>query len=93
MLQLGSNLFLLNQGTSSASLLQMAGGGVDTSFGGNVWPQFDSLDHVRWGMGDNQPSLMRKVIHHNSIIRPLLESLRDMIFGFAGFLTGLLISY
>lgn len=82
MLQLGSNLFLLNEGTPSASVLQMSGAaGVDTSFGSNLWPQFDSLDHIRWGIGDNQPNLMRKVIHRNSIVRPLLESLRDMIYG------------
>lgn len=65
--------------------MQMSGGsshgGIDTSFGGNLWPQYDSLDHIRWGIGDNQPNLMRKVIGRNSIVRPLLESLRDMIYG------------
>lgn len=83
MLQLGTNLYLLNQGTPSASILQMSGGGggMDTSFGSNLWPQYDSLDHIRWGIGDNQPNLMRKVINRNSIVRPLLESLRDMIYG------------
>jgi hypothetical protein len=82
MLQLGSNLFLLNEGTSSASVLQMSGtSGVDTSFGSNLWPQFDSLDHIRWGIGDNQLNLMRKVIHRNSIVRPLLKLLRYMIYG------------
>lgn len=83
MLQLGSNLYLMNQGTSSASLLQMTGGGagIDTSFGGSYWPQLDQLDHVRWGFGDNQPNLMRKLITRNTMVRPLLESLRDMIYG------------
>ena len=83
MLQLGSNLYLINHGTPSASLLQMSGGaaGIDTAFGGSRMPQFESLDHVRWGFGDNQPNLMRKLIMRNTMVRPLLESLRDMIYG------------
>ena len=73
MLRLGSNLWLLNESKPTASVLQMSGGGIDTSFGSSLWSQFDSLDHIRWGIGDNQPNLMRKLIHRNSIVRTIMN--------------------
>lgn len=70
---------MLNEGGKNTSLLQITGSG-DASFGGGTWSKHDSFEHVRWGAGDNQPNVMRKLIQNNTIVQSLLESLRDMIF-------------
>src|SRR5215217_9605218 len=77
--QLSSNLFMLNEGGQNASVLQLTGS-RDASFGGSTWSQYDAFEHVRWGVGDNQPNVMRKLIQNNTIVQSLLESLRDMIY-------------
>lgn len=77
--QLSNNLFMLNEGGSNAAVLQLTGS-RDASFGGGGYPQYDGFDHVRWGVGDNQPNVMRALIQKNTIVESLLESLRDMIY-------------
>ncbi|MPR36563.1 hypothetical protein [Salmonirosea aquatica] len=42
---------------------------------------FNIFEHVRWGLGDNQPNLMRRLIQKNTSVRSLLETHRDMMFG------------
>jgi len=70
---------MLNEGGQNASVLQLTGS-RDASFGGSTWSQYDAFEHVRWGVGDNQPNVMRKLIQNNTIVQSLLESLRDMIY-------------
>jgi hypothetical protein len=71
---------MLNEGSNNGAILQLTGS-RDASFGGSKnWSQYDALDHVRWGAGDNQPNVMRKAIEKNTTVQSLLESLRDMIY-------------
>ncbi|GAB2798649.1 hypothetical protein GCM10027275_50300 [Rhabdobacter roseus] len=54
----------------------------DVSFGSSQGYYVDGIhDHVRWGVGDNQPNVIRRLVEKNTIVRSLLESLRDMIYG------------
>lgn len=57
----------------------------DSSYGSDG-PLFDRAadrlhQHLRWGLGDNQPNLMRRLIQKNTSVRSLLETHRDMIYG------------
>lgn len=70
---------MLNEGGNNSAVLQLTGS-RDASFGGGGYPQYDGFDHVRWGVGDNQPNVMRALIEKNTIVESLLESLRDMIY-------------
>ena len=70
---------MLNEGGASGAILQLTGA-RDASFGGQAWNQTDIFEHVRWGAGDNQPNVMRKLIEKNTIVQSLLASLRDMIY-------------
>ena len=77
--QISNGMYLLNEGGRNSSLLQLTGSSRDVSFGGG--PLYDSLGHIRWGAGDNQPNIMRALIEKNTIVQSLLDSLRDMIYG------------
>lgn len=77
--QISSNLFLLNEGGQNGAILQLTGA-RDASFGSTSWNHTDSLGHIRWGAGDNQPNVMRRAIEKNTIVESLLDSLRDMIY-------------
>lgn len=70
---------MLNEGGNNGALLQLTGS-RDASFGGSDWNQSDIFEHVRWGAGDNQPNVMRKLIEKNTLVQPLLGSVRDMIY-------------
>lgn len=60
--------------------IALTGSGRDASFGnGSHWD--DTLGHVRWGINDAYPNTMRAAIEKNSIVFPLLQSSRDMIYG------------
>lgn len=67
------------EGGNNGAILQLTGA-RDASFGGSAWNQNDIFEHVRWGAGDNQPNVMRKVIEKNTLVQPLLSSVRDMIY-------------
>lgn len=71
---------MLNEVGRGTGVAVQLTGSRDASFGGTTWPQYDVLDHVRWGAGDNQPNVMRRQIEKNTIVESLLESLRDMIY-------------
>ena len=71
---------MLNEGGRGSGVAVQLTGSRDASFGGSSWPQYDAFDHVRWGAGDNQPNVMRRLIEKNTIVQSLLESLRDMIY-------------
>ena len=36
---------------------------------------------MRWGAMDNEPNAIRRVIEKNSIVRSLLDTMRDMVYG------------
>ncbi|MCA0229872.1 MAG: hypothetical protein LCH91_05370 [Bacteroidetes bacterium] len=77
--QLTPNTFLIN---SAAGGVAVSVKGVrDTSFGAPHIHDFDSLEHVRWGAMDNEPNSIRRVIEKNSIVRSLLDTMRDMVYG------------
>lgn len=77
--QLTPNTFLIN---SAAGGVAVSVKGVrDTSFGALNIYDFDGLEHVRWGAMDNEPNAIRRVIEKNSIVRSLLDTMRDMVYG------------
>lgn len=74
-------LFVADLKASGGVAIQLTGR-RDVSFGnGHVYYNADMADHVLWGVGDNMPNSMRKLIERNSIVFPLLQSSRDMIYG------------
>ena len=52
---------MLNSGGDEQALLQLTGS-RDASFSGPDWNANDIFEHVRWGAGDNQPNVMRKLM-------------------------------
>ena len=75
-------------GKKNAAIVQLKAGGPSTlrdhSYGPpdsqiaglSTWPE-----HVPWGASDNQPNIMGRLIRKNNMVRPLLEAIRDLIYG------------
>lgn len=79
--QVTDNLFVADLKGGGGVAIQLTGR-RDVSFGSSqVYYNADIADHVLWGVGDNMPNNMRKLIERNSIVFPLLQSSRDMIYG------------
>lgn len=79
--QVTPNLFLFNSCSAMGGVALQVQGLRDNSFGAPHLTDFEALDHVRWGVADNEPNSIRRIVDKNSIVRSLLESVRDMIYG------------
>lgn len=78
--QVADNLYVAD--FSAGGVAIQLTGRRDVSFGnGSTYYQADWADHTLWGVGDNMPNTMRAIIERNSIVFPILQSSRDMIYG------------
>lgn len=79
--QVSDNLYIADLKTGGGVAIQLTGR-RDASFGnGGTYWNASMADHVQWGPADSLPNTMRKLIERNSIVFPLLQSARDMIYG------------
>ncbi|GAB3790224.1 hypothetical protein GCM10028818_60040 [Spirosoma horti] len=53
----------------------------DQSFGAASAQGGNNFDHVPWGVNDNKPNEMNRIKEQNNQVEPLLEAMRDMIYG------------
>ncbi|PQA59153.1 hypothetical protein [Siphonobacter curvatus] len=81
MYQFSENLYMV-EARGGGAMVELTGR-RDASFGvGSIFQATnDSLPHVRWGVADNQPNTISRVIQKNNQVRGQLDSLRDMIYG------------
>jgi hypothetical protein len=73
------------EGKKSSAIVQLTSWRDVSHSGMNSWQaQHDFVEHVRWGIGDNQPNMMRDLMRENNQIQAELDTLRDMIYGSGG---------
>lgn len=72
---------LVIPGAKNGAVLQLTDG-RDQIFGSAYLnSQQAGLKHLPWGILDDQPNQMARLVEKNNQVRPLLEATRDMIFG------------
>lgn len=77
---ISDNAFLI-PGQKNGAVLQLVES-RDQVFGSPLLATHNNgLDHIPWGIADNQPNQMARLVEKNNQVRPLLEATRDMIYG------------